>query len=214
MEDKYYSSLQPWTVPAAFSESCWFDPDACARETEALTRALQISLSTDVDSTDVLNAGITAAGSYSPVANPARADSAFDEEMPPSRARSPALSPPAGKVSKRKPRPPKQSTTTFFAADPSNFRHTVQQLTGIPFARRAHAAPGTVLRPNPRLPRNRAEVEGSCLPTLDTSALLLEREQEGVAAGTRVAPSPISQAFFRSGDAALHSFPTLESWHM
>lgn len=199
-----YSSLEPWTFRPAFTESRWF-PDALTHETETITRALQISVSTDAGYTDVL-ASVASAGSPSPLLD--YATSASGTESAPRPTRSPALSPPAGKVSKRKPRPSKRSTTTLIFADPANFQQIVQQVTGIP-SRRTHPAADAVLRPEPRRPRMRAALEGSCWRTLDTSAFSLEQ-----AGGVATGPVLRSQALFGSGPEGpvFPCFPTLESW--
>uniref|UniRef100_A0A1D1Y307 Translation initiation factor IF-2 n=1 Tax=Anthurium amnicola TaxID=1678845 RepID=A0A1D1Y307_9ARAE len=206
------SSLEPWSF---YSIS-----DAFACETEAFTRALQMSFSSDAD---VLAAVVS--GGASPLlltSDPGAASlSASDAEPAPKRARAHPVLPvaPAGKISKRK-RPSKRSTTTYITADPANFRQMVQQVTGIRLGGAPHEAAESVLKPEPQRPGGNPLLQGSCLPTLDTSSFLLE--QAAAAAWAPAAPSPPSHAssFGSSGlegagfdlDPAFSCFPTLESW--
>ncbi|KAI4319647.1 hypothetical protein MLD38_033224 [Melastoma candidum] len=102
----------------------------------------------------------------------------------------------SGKVTKRKPRATKRSQTTFITADAANFRQMVQQVTGSRLGHLPTANLGRILRPEPHRPGNRFTVPsrgnlvsshgddaclasiGSCLPTLDTSAFLLDSHRQ------------------------------------
>lgn len=212
------SSLETWSFHSAFTD---FSEDF-SHETETLTRALQMSLSADAD---VLAAVVASAAGGGPPflvkPDPAASHSASDAEAAPKRVRNPALGPAAGKMSKRKSRASKRSTTTYITADPANFRQMVQQVTGIRFA---GAHEDAVLRPEPQRPGGAgagaarvSPLQGSCLPTLDTSSFLLDR------AAWTPAPSPPSHgssfgspasepaAVFEL-EARFPCFPTLESW--
>ncbi|CAA7398313.1 unnamed protein product [Spirodela intermedia] len=139
--------LEPWLFRPALGEGCRF-AEAFTRETETLTRALQMSFY-----------GETGGGALLPPADSSSHGGGFASVAV---AAAEILRRPAGKISKRKPRPSRRSTTTFLTADPVNFREVVQQVTG------AHQSGGR--RPVARLA---APPEG-LPPTLDTSALWLE----------------------------------------
>lgn len=88
-----------------------------------------------------------------------------------------------GKVSKRKSRASKRSQTTFITADAANFRQMVQQVTGVRFGNASSVPMVPILKPEPQRPGNRLPgggVGGACLPTLDTSAFLLDHHQQQV----------------------------------
>ncbi|XP_039023100.1 calmodulin-binding protein 25-like isoform X2 [Hibiscus syriacus] len=185
-------SIESWAFRPTFTDS-WLC-EAFSRDTEALTKALQDSIS----NTDRLS-------SFSPLFSLVNSDplptptgsniSGSDHETMLKRQRKLDL-PPTGKVSKskRKSRSSKRSQTTFIKADPTNFRQMVQQVTGVRFGN-AQMSPGPILKPEPQRP-------GS-LPTLDTSAFLLDHRQ----------PSPVVANAGASSDCdSLLCFPTLESW--
>ncbi|XP_066308728.1 calmodulin-binding protein 25-like [Miscanthus floridulus] len=75
--------------------------------------------------------------------------------------------PRVGRVTKRKPRPSRRPPTTYITADPANFRRVVQEITGLPVPAASEAA--TVAAPN------WTAAPACVLPTLDTSAFLLDR---------------------------------------
>lgn len=89
-----------------------------------------------------------------------------------------------GKVSKRKSRASKRSQTTFITADAANFRQMVQQVTGVRFGNASSVPMVPILKPEPQRPGNRfpggGGGVGACLPTLDTSAFLLDHHQQQV----------------------------------
>lgn len=184
----------------SMAENCWgLDPWTCrphaciseaafARENDALTKALQISLFSD------------AAAASSAVPSPdsiSLATSSFLLPFAPDLPRS--RDPPPGRITKkRKSRATKRSLTTYINADPANFRQLVQQVTGT----RPVDGAGLPVELPPA-----AAVQGSCLlPTLDTSAFFLDR------IGT-VGPGgdgPVLAEF--DSLLAAPSFPTLDSW--
>ncbi|KAL0359352.1 UNVERIFIED_CONTAM: Calmodulin-binding protein 25 [Sesamum angustifolium] len=118
---------------------------------------------------------------------------------------------PSGRVTKRKSRKSKRAaTTTFIAADPENFRQMVQQVTGVKFGGLNVQLPVAPVWSTPD-PSNPVQPGGG-LPTLDTSAFLLDGSVSSL----------VSQPFAAVGDGgaaateryfdSFCSFPTLESW--
>ncbi|KAL1314121.1 hypothetical protein HN51_040903 [Arachis hypogaea] len=226
--------IESWAFRPALDT--WF-ADYIARDAETLTKALQKSISGD----DVLSPFIaspkpdaTTAAASTPTVSGISAGS--DQESAPKR-RGSTLPPATGRVTKRKSRASKRSQTTFITADPANFRQMVQQVTGVRFGGGAAAdiAMAPVLKPEPqRLVSGgggRFPAGAACLlPTLDTSAFLLDHHQQQVvgpnsgSAGPGVSvsgPLPFSQPMglvdaspsLGSADFdTFSSFPTLESW--
>ncbi|KDP37839.1 hypothetical protein JCGZ_06394 [Jatropha curcas] len=218
------ASLEPFLF-RTFQDS-WIS-EAYARDTETLTKALQKSLFSD-------NNLICSDTQHPPTTPTASNVSGSDPETvaPPKRQRNgiPATS---GKVSKRKSRASKRSQTTFITADPANFRQMVQQVTGVRFGN-AQLPPVPVLKPEPQRPGTRLHAAAGCLPTLDTSAFLLDHHQQpqmvvsvtpgsGSGTGSGSGPGPATVSFPQpvvadGGPTAgldydtFSSFPTLESW--
>ncbi|URE01078.1 VQ motif [Musa troglodytarum] len=176
-------------------ESAWIS-EASARENAALTRALQISLS-DTTTTTSSSQQFTPPSSSSSSSSAAAAADAI-------LRRRGALGPaPAGRVSKRKSRASKPSTTTYIDADPANFRELVQRVTGA----RLEGDPA-----EPQLMRPKLVRPAICLPTLDTSAFLLDTGAVAVAVPSNDSPFGPPPVF--DFDPRLPVFPTLESWAM
>ncbi|KAK8609121.1 hypothetical protein V6N13_025428 [Hibiscus sabdariffa] len=184
-------SLESWPFRPTFTDS-WLS-EAFSRDTHALTRALQLSISNSYDS--LLHS------------NPLPTPTVSDPETTVGHQRTLDL-PPTGKVSKskRKSRASKRSLTTFIKADPTNFRQMVQEVTGVRVGNNAQMSPGPILKPEPQRP-------GS-LPTLDTSAFLLEQRQPslGGVAGCGLVPLQASMGGASSDYDSFPCFPTLESW--
>jgi len=228
------ASIEPWMMfRPSVSDSLL--AEFFNRDTDSITRALQKSLSAaavfpeDNDFTPFVATPDTAAAAATPTVSSL---SGSDQDSAP-RRRGPQ---PTGKISKRKSRASKRSQTTFITADPANFRQMVQQVTGVRFGAAAPIAP-SVLKPEPQRPAgNLARFSGGagCLPTLDTSAFLLDHHQQ-VVGPTSAGSGPASglsgpgQLPFAPplagldshaasfGSAGLDfdtfsSFPTLESW--
>lgn len=226
------ASIDPWTFRPPFAES-WFT-DAFSRETETLTKALQKSLSGT-------NPEMLTSDTISPFMDLVKPDtsptptvsglSGSDQDAVPKRQRSSIPPVAGGKVSKRKSRASKRSQTTFITADPANFRQMVQQVTGVRLGN-SQMPMAPILKPEPQRLGNRVPVSGGagCLPTLDTSAFLLDHHQQqmvgpaSAAAGAGFsgsAPLPFAPSVGvvdgASIDSAgldfetLASFPTLES---
>jgi len=221
------ASIEPWSFRQAFADS-WIS-DAFARDTETLTKALQKSLSG-------VDADALATDSISPFFNIVKSDTTpttptvsglscgSDPETAPKRQRS-AIPAAGGKVSKRKSRASKRSQTTFITADPSNFRQMVQQVTGVRFGN-SPVPVVPILKPEPQRLGSRLQGAG-CMPTLDTSAFLLDHHQQQVVGPNSAAgavtgvsgPGPLSFGTNMGlGDGGgfdfdtFPSFPTLESW--
>ncbi|XP_072959913.1 calmodulin-binding protein 25-like [Typha angustifolia] len=188
------SSLDSWIFSAALS-----------RENEAFTRALQISLSDNNNNNN---------NNSSPSSS--SADSFLFTRLPLSEPAGPVRSnrigspiAPTGRVGKRKSRASKRTPTTYITADPANFREMVQQVTGIRLGSESIPA-DPVSKPEPQ-----RTVQQSCLlPTLDTSALWLNRASsvEPVDAFGIGSYAPVGVDSSAFDFEALPSFPTLDSW--
>ncbi|XP_021297432.1 calmodulin-binding protein 25-like [Herrania umbratica] len=223
------ASIEPWTFRPRFADS-WIS-EAFARDTETLTRALEKSISNSFSNSDslspllnLINPNTSSTATATATATPSASNvSGSDPETAPKRKRTTIPPPTAtGKVSKRKPRPSKRSQTTFITADPANFRQMVQQVTGVRFGN-AQMSLSPILKPEPQRPGSRLPngAGPGCLPTLDTSAFLLDHQQQssGAVVGSSLLPfqSSVVDEGVASAGATLDcdtfpSFPTLESW--
>ncbi|KAK8705401.1 hypothetical protein V6N13_049004 [Hibiscus sabdariffa] len=183
-------SIESWAFRPSFADS-WLS-EAFSRDTQALTKALQHSISNS-DSLSPLFSLVNSTPLPTPTASNV---SGSDPETSLKRQRALGPAPPTGKVSKskRKSRASKRSRTTFIKADPTNFRQMVQQVTGVRFGN-AQMSPSPILKPDLHRP-------GS-LPTLDTSAFLLDQPQPS---------SVVANAGASSDCDSFPFFPTLESW--
>ena len=217
------ASIEPWTFHPSFADS-WIS-EAFSRDTETLTRALQKSISdsfSNYDSLSPLLSLINPKTSPTPTPTPSASNvSGSDPETANKRQRTANL-PPTRKVSKRKPRASKRSQTTFITADPANFRQMVQQVTGVRFCN-AQMSLSPILKPEPQRPGNRLPngTGPGCLPTLDTSAFLLDHQQPSSGAVGCSSLLPFQSSAVADGVASIGatldcatfpSFPTLESW--
>lgn len=206
-------NLETWNFRPSFADS-WIS-EIFSRDTETLTKALQKSLSNYSDT-------VTGDDYSSPVLNMAKPEttsslqnssvSGSDPETPVPKRRNGVAN---GKVTKRKSRATRRSTTTFITADPANFRQLVQQVTGVSFVNgQLPVAP--LLKPEPQRAFNGFQ---GCLPTLDTSAFLLDHHQQvagptSTAMGYTTHTPPGTAAVGGAGFdfESFSSFPTLESW--
>ncbi|KAL3715651.1 hypothetical protein ACJRO7_007392 [Eucalyptus globulus] len=179
-------------------------------------------------------------------AAPASVPLGSDQEVTASKRQRASVPGASGKVSKRKSRASKKSQTTYITADPANFRQMVQQVTGARFVGAGLQVPAPILKPEPqRLGGGRlvassaaaaAAAASGCLPTLDTSAFLLdhhamthrshqqqqqqqEQQQQEMAGAGGAAKEHLSflEAVGGAGSggfdyASFAGFPTLESW--
>lgn len=239
------ANAEPWSFRPSSIDDPW-SPEALSRDTQTLTEALAKFIS-DGSSAE----GLASAGPFSPIltsltgpeAAPAPAFSSVSVGSDPEpatskrqRGRIPVSATP-GRVSKRKPRPSKRSRTTFFTADPSNFRQMVQEVTGVRLGgcsqlQAAHSIlnkPEEAQRPSGRF--SAGTITRGCLPTLDTSAFLLDHghnhhhhhhHQQLVDAGAGLTATSSAEAatlpYVAVTDSVLDiesfaSFPTLESWN-
>lgn len=102
----------------------------------------------------------------------------------------------------------------------------MQQVTGVRFGN-AQLPVVPVLKPEPHRPGNRLHAAPGGLPTLDTSAFLLDHQQQHMVVGATstsgpiVGPGPVSLLQSVAADGGpgaglefdtFSSFPTLESW--
>ncbi|OIW03223.1 hypothetical protein TanjilG_13017 [Lupinus angustifolius] len=231
-----YENLAPidsWAFRPTLPDS-WL-ADYIARDAQVLTKALQKSISGN-DAVSVLPI-------FSPlnhdVSLPAPTTSTVsglsggsDHESAPKRRAVGAT----GKISKRKSRASKRSQTTFITADPADFRQMVQQVTGVRVSGSEMRTMAPVLKPEPQRLNGgsvggvRLPVGAGYLPTLDTSAFLLDHHQQqglGPNLGTTgfSGPGPVSfgppigiiDGSFGTSDIdfdTFSSFPTLESWKL
>ncbi|CAL0322888.1 unnamed protein product [Lupinus luteus] len=231
-----YENLSPidsWAFRPTLPDS-WL-ADYIARDAQVLTKALQKSISGNHDV------------SFSPPFNPLNHDvnvpaptsstvsglsGGSDHESAPKRRSVGAT----GKISKRKSRASKRSQTTFITADPADFRQMVQQVTGVKVAGSEMREMAPVVKPEPQrlnggsAGRMRLPVGTGYLPTLDTSAFLLDHhQQQGPGPNSRTTgfsgPGPLIfgppigmiDSSFGISDIdfdTFSSFPTLESWKM
>ncbi|XWS57192.1 hypothetical protein CRYUN_Cryun09bG0152400 [Craigia yunnanensis] len=219
------ASIEPWTFRPSFADS-WIS-EAFSRDTETWTRALQKSISDSFSNYDSLSPLLslinpTTSPTPTPTPTPSASNvSGSDPESTPKRQRTANL-PPNGKVSKRKSSASKRFQTTFITADPANFRQMVQQVTGVRFGN-AQMSLSPILKPEPQRPGSRLPNSAGlgCLPTLDTSAFLLDHQQpsSGAVIGSSLLPfqsSAVAEGVASTGANldcdTFRSFPTLESW--
>lgn len=165
---------EPWAA--------WLSDDALSIESQALTKALQMSLSNSSPSpSSTSSAGEPFAGRAGP---------------------NPITAPIKGKIAKRKSRQKKRTPTTYINTDPENFRAMVQQMTG---ARFGGDAVGPVIRPEPRrqcfIPR-----------TLDSSACFLDRAEPAGSVGLTPLVELEAEGELGFDVDSFLSFPTVESW--
>ncbi|WOL16368.1 calmodulin-binding protein 25-like [Canna indica] len=141
---------------------------AFARENDAVTKALQMSLLSGSFSS--APASVPSPDALSTATSSLLLPLAGD---PPRRGDPPT----GGRIGKkRKCRASKRSPTTYISADPANFRELVQQVTG---PRPGDAESGIPIPADP-LPATAVQVQETCLlPTLDTSAFLVHRASLG-----------------------------------
>ncbi|XP_074592266.1 uncharacterized protein LOC141848053 [Curcuma longa] len=203
------SVLDLW---ARRSDSAWIS-EVSARENAAVTRALQMSLSDTTTTTSSSSSSSTDTISSPPIpyrvipSSPTPSDASAGDA---SLRRSAALGPSAaGRVSKRK-----QAATTYIKVDLENFREMVQRATGVQgdWKPSESAVESEPVRPAA------AALQQICLPTLDTSAILLGKSAVEIAAegGGFVGhppPTPAAEMpVFDLDSLLITAFPILDSW--
>ncbi|EEF41317.1 calmodulin-binding protein 25 [Ricinus communis] len=239
------ASFEPFFFRHTFPDS-WIS-EAYARDTDALTKALQKSLSNNnnnnnnsllevLTSDSLINPFLNLSNSESnasPITTPTASNVSGSEpetpSAPPPKRQRNGIPAATGKFSKRKSRASKRSQTTFISADPANFRQMVQQVTGVRLDNSQFPVV-PVLKPEPQRPGSRLRGAPGGLPTLDTSAFLLDhhhhQQQQQMVGGATSSSGPIvgrdpvsfSQAVLADGGPSaglefdtFSSFPTLES---
>ncbi|KAK9122590.1 hypothetical protein Sjap_012192 [Stephania japonica] len=244
LQDSLMMNLEPWTTTNfnSISDLWTNNVDLFNRETETLTKALQISLSSGSETLDDAASfhyhriGLPEIDSFPAPPTATATTSGSDPESlsttAENRRQSSILSSVSNrKIAKRKSRGAKRSsTTTFIAADAANFRQMVQQVTGKRFGEGGHvAAAEEVLRPAASRRPSEWMLQSCHLPTLDTSAVLLKNQlqlqvenkqsRQSGEIGTVVLPERhvafadlASGAGFDQLEKFHQSFPTLESW--
>lgn len=199
------SAMEPWTT--RFSDS-WFS-DAFSRETETITQALQISMS------DPPADGVGGFPMVGPVFVPDSVSgptASCGSENETAGSKRLGVN---GKAKKRRSRASKAaSTTTYITADAAHFRQMVQQVTG--FKLGGPVKSWSVLKPEPhRAPTHRPLKTGN-LPTLDTSAFLLDQANQQPVVGPPTAPPQRTEEDGSCGSGFdfdyFSAFPILESW--
>ncbi|KAI5659698.1 hypothetical protein M9H77_28491 [Catharanthus roseus] len=216
-------SMDAWGFRPTFTDP-WLS-EAFARDTETLTKALQKSLSggnSDNVSSEMINPfNYKPDTSTSPIQTPTVSGGSENETVVSKRRIGATVGVNGGKISKRKSRASKRTTTTFITADPANFRQMVQQVTGIRFGGNGQLPVTTILKPEPH------RLQTGCLPTLDTSAYLLDQQNLMVSTSSSlmvqphisasIPPPPTPSMVMTDGGSAgfdfgsFCSFPTLES---
>ncbi|GAU44865.1 hypothetical protein TSUD_329210 [Trifolium subterraneum] len=171
------ASIEPWMFRSAMGDT-WL-PDYITRDTDIITKALQKSLSAaapeDTLSPFLKDSSVTTTATVTPTVS----SLSGSDDSAPKRQRVAA-----GKISKRKSRASKRSQTTFITADPANFRQMVQQVTGVRFGAGSNVSMASVVKPEPLRAMGvtgggRFSSSGvGCLPTLDTSAFLLDHHRQ------------------------------------
>nr|GLL24484.1 calmodulin-binding protein 25 [Ipomoea trifida] len=224
-------TMEPWAFRSAFGDS-WYS-DVFARETDALTKVLQKSLSTPPQAAAAEGfpgemVFSVAVPEMTPVQTPSASgptgSGGSENETAGSKRRNVG---PSGKITKRKSRAAKRATTTYITADAANFRQMVQQVTGVRFGGGGGGGKlpvPPILKPEPHRAVNQLPPHtAGCLPTLDTSAFLLDQKQHfGSSPASLIRPttltSPPPPTVTDGGVTgfdfdAFSTFPTLESWN-
>ncbi|KAG9454976.1 hypothetical protein H6P81_007880 [Aristolochia fimbriata] len=214
--DNLAATLEPWAFRSSLADT-WIS-EAFARDTDALTKALQKSLSSHRPDPIVSTSSSPFFNAVKSEPGPPPSTSSDPESSSSKPLRGLNIPVASGKISKRKSRASKRSPTTFITADPANFRQMVQQVTGVRLGNGQVPVSAAVVKPEPQRAVNRLQ---GCLPTLDTSAFLLDHHQQQVMMGTTTTTTStaIPQVSFGSVNDAAHgfefdtfqSFPTLES---
>ncbi|KAL3357664.1 hypothetical protein AABB24_018066 [Solanum stoloniferum] len=197
-------TMEPWAFRSAFADS-WFS-DVFTRETETLTKVLQKSAFPEPETKPVQ----TSTGS-------GRTNSGGSENETTGFSNRRSKVGVNGKITKRKSRALRRNTTTYITADVDNFREMVQQVTGVSFGGGDGQLPvAHVLKPEPQRVVNRLQ-PGCFLPTLDTSAFLLDHVTQQSMEPMLVQPQTAADVVVDGGScgfdfSSFSAFPTLESF--
>lgn len=193
------STLESRTQRPAFLDTQSWISGVFPLQNEALTKALQISLSDESSASETL--------SYLP---PLPSSTANPVSFTALRGTIPNRTSISRKIAKRKSRASKRTPTTYINADPANFRRMVQEVTGIRIGDGGMPVEPVVWRePEWSGLGSSACHPQSCLTTLGTSSLQLDRGgSTGTACGS-FEPA-VDSSFFDF--ESFPTFPTLESW--
>ncbi|CAO2192911.1 unnamed protein product [Urochloa humidicola] len=236
-----HAGLDPtWAHLPAAAGHCGFFP-AAAFENEALTSALRASMApahgspaatakhfsspaTPSSSTSSASELLSSSGGHDAPA-PASRPAAADARPPPARA---LKGPKEGRVAKRKTRPSRRAQTTYITADAANFRRMVQEITGLPVPGPASSSPAASVAAAAAPSWTPVPAPAFVLPTLDTSAFLLDSAtaapavpeakcssgsaSTATAAAAAAAGDRDSSALLEMEAMMDFPFPTLESW--
>ncbi|WMV52590.1 hypothetical protein MTR67_045975 [Solanum verrucosum] len=153
-------TMEQWGFRSAFNDA-WFT-DIFAKETETLTKVLQKSYTGEGNESA---SGPTFSGGSENDAASTGASGSMKRRNGGGGV--------SKKIVKRKPRASKRASTTYITADVDSFRQMVQQVTGARISGNGQLSVSSILKPEPRRPVDRVQPV-SCLPTLDTSAFLLD----------------------------------------
>ncbi|CAN4109343.1 unnamed protein product [Withania somnifera] len=163
--------MEQWGFRSTFTDS-WFT-DMFVKETETLTKVLQKS-----EAMPTVEMGFQTPSPSGPAASGGSEHSgASSKQLSSGNGGGGLRNSQSKKIVKRKPRASKRASTTYITADVDSFRQMVQQVTGVSVYGNVNGdrqfPVGSILKPEPRRPVDRVQPV-SCLPTLDTSAFLLE----------------------------------------
>ncbi|KAK4725293.1 hypothetical protein R3W88_028072 [Solanum pinnatisectum] len=216
-------TMEQWGFRSAFNDS-WFT-DIFAKETETLTKVLQKSFTGEgnevvMPTVEMGSPFLTPSASGPTVSGGSENDAASTGASGSMKRRSGGGGV-SKKIVKRKPRASKRASTTYITADVDSFRQMVQQVTGARISGNGigngQLSVSSILKPEPRRPVDRVQPV-SYLPTLDTSAFLLDptssfMHQPPAVAGSVAAVRQPSAVVVDGGYGfdSFCGFPTLES---
>ncbi|GMH08098.1 hypothetical protein Nepgr_009938 [Nepenthes gracilis] len=211
------ASDEAWIFRPALPDA-WIS-EAFFRDAELVTKALQKTIADSYDAP--AESSISEMLSDVKPETPLSGRTGSDSETVFKRSTLSLALAPSGKVTKRKSRVSKRSSTMFIMADPANFRHMVQQVTGVRIDNlQVPVAP--ILEPELPADGCVGRLQGFP-PTFDTSAFLLDHQHQqamvpAAAVGTQEAIAYSTPTVTADGvlpgldfDSKLVSFPTLGS---
>ncbi|XP_055807248.1 calmodulin-binding protein 25-like [Solanum dulcamara] len=214
-------TMEQWGFRPAFNDS-WFS-DIFAKETETLTKVLQKSFSGEgnevVLPTVEMGFPFLTPSASGPTFSGGSENDGASTAVSVKRRGSNGGGGVSKKIVKRKPRASKRASTTYITADVDSFRQMVQQVTGARIGENGNGnrqlSVSSILKPEPRRPVDRVQPV-SCLPTLDTSAFLLDPTSSFMhppPAGSIAAAHQPSTVVVDGGYGfdSFCGFPTLES---
>ncbi|KAL0339836.1 UNVERIFIED_CONTAM: hypothetical protein Sradi_4500400 [Sesamum radiatum] len=206
--DNLMTMEQPWSFRLPFADS-WIS-DIYTKETDALTKVLQKSFDATSSDGDAFSTEMVESLFPKPEVTPLQTPTASggsENEAPVSKQRR-SVPRAVGSPSGRK-------RTDVYHRGSANFRQMVQQVTGVRFGGLNGQLPmAPVLKPEPHRVVSRLQPSGA-LPTLDTSAFLLEGCSPSLVAQLPPPSTVMGEVGATASGLELESFcsfPTLESW--